>query len=37
VTLGAQNLVAPTNTGKFLIAQKAAMNAVVGPPVALAA
>jgi hypothetical protein len=37
VTLGAQNLIAPDNTGKFRIAQKAALNAVVGPPVALVA
>jgi len=37
VTIGAQNPVAIANTGKFLITQKAAMNAVLGPPVALAA
>jgi hypothetical protein len=37
VTLGVQNLVAPTNSGKFLINQATALNAVVGPLVALAA
>lgn len=35
VNLGAQNLVAPDNTGKFKIAQKAAVTAVVGGLVAL--
>ncbi|OJX72830.1 hypothetical protein [Leifsonia sp. 71-9] len=35
VVLGAQNLGTVNNAGKFLIKQKAAIAAVVGPPVAL--